>query len=844
MERKMLFLTLMIVAALMLSSSLAVAQDTLMVDWSDGAGNVTVNNLRNVILADTTDAGERAHSVYKLKRGGMYHITDPIQNEEFPLTIVGETFEEYQARTGDSEDYGPAIIQRVAREDGSDPGGQIFKTQHDLALKNIYLMGQTDQGVLANYALMQLQGADKNYVFDNIIFDRNDWFYLEVSGENNDVYVTNCKFRNIHGPTQIWEGRAISFLGSADTVIIENNTFMNLGCFVYQCEAAPANYARINHNTIVNLGRQLISGFLKQVYVTNNVFVNAFWNGESYDQYSDPSREDPHTGIFQIGELPGQYGTNFGRQILLANNSNWRDPSFENWYENPVAPDETSLENPIRSQPFINDTTQDYFDNWDNMVMQNNYLGENPDLTTPVPDSVISKMKQHIVDLYNNEGETTHYFWDDRPSTNIIPPWPLPEDFTYSNSTLLEGGTDDLPLGDLNWYPEKKADFVANKTEYVSNIEEMASAPELEVTSTMQAEDMSLGGDATEYTVEGETYFYMEGSGYIRWNFDLAEAGTYKLVVYTRSQDAVRGQNIIVDGTGLRNNSDYGEWYWDNLPAEGWLATEITEDLLIADVEGDPLQMDAGSHTISIEPSWGWQAFKKVEVVNESGEVVHNLTAPMAEVNMVVPHAPEASWAPEGFKSVILNAGGSVSGDYEADRSGQYMARIYYAADGEQSANVTVNGEEAGSVALSDTGDVFTDYFQFNDGSNTFQISSSAGGVNIDKIEFILNVATVAIDEPQVVKGFELKDNYPNPFNPTTTISFRLPKREHVRLTIYNIMGQKVKTLVNSELTAGNMHRVEWNGTNMSGQKVSSGIYFYKLKAGNIVRTRKMTLLK
>jgi hypothetical protein len=85
--------------------------------------------------------------------------------------------------------------------------------------------------------------------------------------------------------------------------------------------------------------------------------------------------------------------------------------------------------------------------------------------------------------------------------------------------------------------------------------------------------------------------------------------------------------------------------------------------------------------------------------------------------------------------------------------------------------------------------------------------------------------------------------NYPNPFNPETTISFYLQNNRNVKLSIYNTKGQKVKTLVNEILPAGD-HSIIWHGRDSNGKRVSSGIYFYKLKAGNFQKVRKMILIK
>jgi len=93
------------------------------------------------------------------------------------------------------------------------------------------------------------------------------------------------------------------------------------------------------------------------------------------------------------------------------------------------------------------------------------------------------------------------------------------------------------------------------------------------------------------------------------------------------------------------------------------------------------------------------------------------------------------------------------------------------------------------------------------------------------------------------VKTFELKQNYPNPFNPTTLIAYNLANKEAVKLTVYNALGQRVKCLVDNTENAG-YHVVLWDGTDLSGNKVGNGLYFYKLETKSFNMTRKMILLK
>ena len=107
---------------------------------------------------------------------------------------------------------------------------------------------------------------------------------------------------------------------------------------------------------------------------------------------------------------------------------------------------------------------------------------------------------------------------------------------------------------------------------------------------------------------------------------------------------------------------------------------------------------------------------------------------------------------------------------------------------------------------------------------------------------YIVSFEDVNGNTPEVTQ-VSLNQNYPNPFNPTTTISYALVKEDDVELTVYNTKGQKVKTLVNGSTAAGE-HSVEWNGTDDTNAKVSSGLYFYRLKTTDKTINRKMVLLK
>ncbi len=92
-------------------------------------------------------------------------------------------------------------------------------------------------------------------------------------------------------------------------------------------------------------------------------------------------------------------------------------------------------------------------------------------------------------------------------------------------------------------------------------------------------------------------------------------------------------------------------------------------------------------------------------------------------------------------------------------------------------------------------------------------------------------------------KQFELGQNVPNPFNPNTVIKFAVPKPSEVRVEVFNVLGQKVRTLIDEFSPAGN-RRVEWDGTDDNGNSVASGVYLYRMRAGDFDETKKMLLLK
>ncbi|MFQ5499251.1 MAG: T9SS type A sorting domain-containing protein [Candidatus Zixiibacteriota bacterium] len=98
--------------------------------------------------------------------------------------------------------------------------------------------------------------------------------------------------------------------------------------------------------------------------------------------------------------------------------------------------------------------------------------------------------------------------------------------------------------------------------------------------------------------------------------------------------------------------------------------------------------------------------------------------------------------------------------------------------------------------------------------------------------------------DPPLPNRIALHQNYPNPFNEGTTIAFELKYSLPVTLELFNILGQHIRTLASGKILSAGGNSIEWDGRNQKGNAVASGVYFYRLTAGNQTATKKMLLLK
>ncbi|MCX6831860.1 MAG: T9SS type A sorting domain-containing protein, partial [candidate division Zixibacteria bacterium] len=181
---------------------------------------------------------------------------------------------------------------------------------------------------------------------------------------------------------------------------------------------------------------------------------------------------------------------------------------------------------------------------------------------------------------------------------------------------------------------------------------------------------------------------------------------------------------------------------------------------------------------------------------------------------------------PVGTVIEAYDASGTLVGENVVRNTGRFGFMPVYGAE-------TLSGDAVGKSA----GSVITLKVNGEVAEQTVTWTGNGDRIRINEL------TTANKNNGNLPTSFTLKQNYPNPFNPETAIDYVVGQSGHVELAIYNILGDKIKTLVSGYQAAGS-YTIKWQADADGGTSVASGVYFYKLTAGDYTDTKKMTLLK
>ncbi|HIA99769.1 MAG TPA: T9SS type A sorting domain-containing protein [Gemmatimonadetes bacterium] len=289
--------------------------------------------------------------------------------------------------------------------------------------------------------------------------------------------------------------------------------------------------------------------------------------------------------------------------------------------------------------------------------------------------------------------------------------------------------------------------------------------------------------------------------------------------------------------------------------------TPIAIDLQVSDVNGDSLtfeitssdenvipQLDGLTLNLDLVENWNGSSDISITVSDSEFDVTEGFTLDVTPVN----DAPQSfsTLGPETGTVIALTPDNLTelllfSWDQSVDVDGD---EILYSLVGMGELQIiaedSITAEEI-SIPFS----VIAETMQQNQLisiSGSWKITATDQEYSVesdDSPELTIDASQLGVDPIGIPQEYALHQNYPNPFNPVTTLRFDLPEKSHVIITVYDLMGKKINTLINEQMNPG-YKAIQWNATNDFGQPVSAGMYLYMIQAGDFRQTRKMVLLK
>lgn len=438
---KKIFTFLSITLLVAISFSAFAQPDTVFI-----AGDATPGTLKDAIIGDTMPNGERVNPLrcYELERGKTYFLAG-IFAANFDLCIIAN----------DDEAVRPPVISPSTAQDIP----HDFICRGNVYFKNLYITN-TAPDQTRNFGGILCFGEDKEYIIDNCVLEGNQWNGFVLFNKTKKITFINNVVRNAVNGGSPWNGRGLSTRDWPVTeVFIENNTFFNLNSFVFRGEWNEIKKLTFNHNTIVNSIKWPIQWhYPTDANFNDNIFYNTHSMGESASESAGQDVDSLPFGIFNLFELD-QHAfidslgyTEAGRKINLKRN---------NWFYSSEITDFWASIDSVNAEPWMNARTQGWFDDDANYPMLSEHFTTNMD-----PNFV------NAGTLGNwNTVDSMVLFMRGLRDTNVVKPaywgyepngaaynieWPLPEDLSYTNGNLLWVAPGACPLGDLNWFPEKK----------------------------------------------------------------------------------------------------------------------------------------------------------------------------------------------------------------------------------------------------------------------------------------------------------------------------------------------------------------------------------------------------
>ncbi|MEZ4702400.1 MAG: T9SS type A sorting domain-containing protein [Rhodothermales bacterium] len=404
------------------------------------------------ILGDTLANGDRAHSVYTVEAGTFYAF-DGRLDVTFPLTIIGPD------NGWIRNDETPPVLLNTPGQQGE--ARQFFQIQEggSLVLENLMISGLNSNNETSGTFVENTGGS--LYKAHNVAFANWTDFAMLNQAKNIDISITDCVFINgVRTSNSPWGGFPLRMNVAGENVTIENNTVVNSGRLL--TNSGPFFNATVHelHNSYLNFTKAGHEQRANEMIQANNIFYN-------YDFIGRRIGNNTYDSYFTTWNYYADVADSLDKvSLYLGQNLFFREPALLNWFE---TASDTLFPGLLWEHADVDSiVTID-----DNYTIGTNYSEFDPGFASP-PDNL-----DEVIGFTNGFWLDPLADWIDwrlpspvsyDPDTGApsLTAWPPSFDLNYSNAFLQTAGTDGLPVGDLNWFPDAKDSYYANRDMHIA----------------------------------------------------------------------------------------------------------------------------------------------------------------------------------------------------------------------------------------------------------------------------------------------------------------------------------------------------------------------------------------
>lgn len=594
--------------------TLAVRGDTLVIkDFIDMGSQPS--SLNQVFALDTAAPAGR---VYELKANGYYPMASNPQTPARPVTIIGAMKDPLLKATGDAQPI-------ICGYSGS-AGGLTFSD--DLTIKNCGLYQIASDGSMG-WAFFGPGVEGKTLTLENCLMEWTRWVMIQSNSyAGTKVRLNDCYFVNLTGqPCRRNGGVYDNVEHNTAEMVVENCTHVMAQGMMYKFRNYPVGKAWFNHNTFVNISNSVLEtmGYQSNLLVTNNIFVNC--NVQPYTKgldYSETDQDSLPTGIINLRDLPADY-EQLERKALVDRNVVAWSPELSDVVSQVNAAGTNGSTAWVDQMITMNSRTQAMFNDNTKYPKLNEgvWYKKMPAFTEPKDlfTTQLAAFEAFSVATVADDATALLPAWRliyTGAEDYVYSDWPIPIDLSYTDADLIAGGTGGFPVGDLNWFPAKKAAWEAQKAgehTILQNALDEGKMPGAANLVTNGSFEQAAVGPVTGHDVPG---FALSGNATPAPGF---------AIVNDSAQDGSNALAITVNATGT--NAWDIEVLAENIPVVPGTAYNYSIWAKTSDAAGSKVSFTVGNaayseylriHEASITSQW--KEFTGSFTVNDTYTVV------------------------------------------------------------------------------------------------------------------------------------------------------------------------------------------------------------------------------